>query len=155
MVATACGCGGCGGRRARKQPDGQGMGLPAIVTRRRRLTFASGSPLQQLFPLLCYKVLRSRHDMHITWPTATFFHPSLTPPPAAPLRGSPAAPRRLDHLSLDLVLGHHTTTIAADIDLGRPRTPTSSRTRVSGGITSAALHSPAYLSFLGRATTCT
>ncbi|CAN9092417.1 unnamed protein product [Alternaria alternata] len=80
--------------------------------------------------------------MHITWPTATFFHPSLTPPPAAPLRGSPAAPRRLDHLSLDLVLGHYTTTIAADIDLGRPRTPTSSRTRPTQPWPRPAFHFP-------------
>lgn len=38
-----------------------------------------------------------------------------------------------------------------DINLARPRTPTS-RTRVSGGISSAALHYQARYSFLGRAT---
>jgi hypothetical protein len=41
-----------------------------------------------------------------------------------------------------------------DINLERPRTPTS-RTRVSGGITSAPLHYPAHHSLLGHATPCT
>ena len=181
----------------RKQPNEQGLGLPAVVTRP-RLTFGV-DPRSNNYFFRHHTAPRAR-DIFFFSLAVAFLYLSLSqtfalfcctsrlldsaptylrPAPAAPLRGSRIAPH-LDHLLLDLVLGHlkrlaaqlynrlcciqrrrgapkvkssillsvaaQSSTVSQriaihfapslNINLARPRTPTTSRTRVSGGITS-------------------